>query len=57
MKLKRKNYADNHKLRGAYFGRKLGLLTLEGFCTCRDASGHVQRVLPRNGATSTGVAR
>jgi group II intron reverse transcriptase/maturase len=29
MKLKRKNYNDNHKLRVGYFRRKLGLLTLE----------------------------
>jgi group II intron reverse transcriptase/maturase len=57
MKLKRKNYRDNHKLRGGYFGRKLGLLTLEGYCTRRDAHGHVQPVLPRNGATTTGIAR
>jgi len=57
MKLKRKNYNDNRKLRGKYFGRKLGLLTLEAFCTKRDAYGNVHRVLPRNGATSTGVAR
>lgn len=57
MKLKRKNYNDNRKLRGVFFGRKLGLLTLEAFCTCRDAQGNVHRVIPRNGATSTGVAR
>src|SRR5260370_19017006 len=35
MKVKRKNYHDNHKLRAAYFGRQLGLLTLEEFCTHR----------------------
>src|SRR5262249_53987423 len=35
MKLKRKSYNDNHKLRAAYFGRQLGLLTLEEFCTYR----------------------
>lgn len=57
MKMKRKNYGDNHKLRGRYFGRKLGLLTLEGFCTRRDAYGQRHAVLPRHGATSTGVAR
>lgn len=57
MKRKRKNYNDNRKLRGTYFGRKLGLLTLEGFCTSRDAQGNVHKIIPRNGATSTGVAR
>ena len=29
MKLKRKNYNDNYKLRCNYFARKLGLLTME----------------------------
>lgn len=57
MKLKRKNYNDNRKLRGKYFARKLGLLTLEAFCTKRDSHGNVRRVTPRNGATLTGVAR
>jgi len=57
MKYKRKNYNDNRKLRGTYFGRKLGLLTLEGFCTVRDCHGQVHCVIPRHGATSTGVAR
>jgi group II intron reverse transcriptase/maturase len=57
MKLKRKNYNDNRKLRSGYFGRKLGLLTLEAFCTKRDTHGNVHNVIPRNGATSTGVAR
>jgi RNA-directed DNA polymerase len=57
MKRKRKSYNDNRKLRGRYFACKLGLLTLEGFCTYRDAQGNVHRVIPRNGATSTGVAR
>jgi hypothetical protein len=37
MKLKRKNYHDNEKLRVGYFRRKLGLLTREEFCTYRDA--------------------
>jgi group II intron reverse transcriptase/maturase len=32
MKLNRKNYNDNRKLRVGYFRRKLGLLTLEEFC-------------------------
>lgn len=57
MKLKRKNYNDNRKLRSRYFTRKLGLLTLEGFCTTTDARGKVHRVIPRNGATPLGVAR
>ncbi|MHB1036932.1 MAG: group II intron reverse transcriptase/maturase [Pirellulales bacterium] len=57
MKLNRKNYNDNAKLRGGYFRRKLGLLTLEEFCTYRDARGQARRVIPRNGATSVGVAR
>lgn len=58
MKLKRKNYNDNHKLRVGYFRRKLGLLTLEEFCKYRDRHGKARRVIPRHhGATSVGVAR
>ena len=57
MKLKRKNYSDNHKLRAAYFRRQLGLLTLEEFCTHPDPHGQARRVIPRHGATSVGVAR
>jgi len=57
MKLKRKNYADNKKLRAGFFRRKLSLLTLEEFCTYRDARGEARRVIPRNGATLVGVAR
>lgn len=57
MKLKRKNYNDNRKLRGRFFGIKLGLLTLEAFCINRDTQGNVRNVIPRNGATSAGVAR
>ena len=57
MKLKRKNYNDNRKLRVAYFRRQLGLLTLEEFCTTRDLHGKARRVAPRFGATSIGVAR
>lgn len=57
MKLKRKNYSDNYKLRVGYFRRKLGLLTLEEFCRCRDAHGQPRHVTPRHGATSVGVAR
>jgi len=54
MKLKRKNYNDNRKLRVAFFCRKLGLLTLEGFCLCRNTYGQVCYVVPRRGATSLG---
>jgi group II intron reverse transcriptase/maturase len=57
MKLKRKNYNDNHKLRVGFFRRKLGLLTLEEFCTYQDRHGKARRVIPRHGATSVGVAR
>jgi RNA-directed DNA polymerase len=57
MKLKRKNYNDNQKLRVGYFRRKLGLLTLEEFCLYRDPHGQARRVIPRHGATSVGVAR
>jgi len=57
MKLKRKNYNDNRKLRCKFFSRKLGLLTLECFCTWQDARGNVRRVIPRLGATPLGVAR
>lgn len=54
MKLKRKNYNDNRKLRGTYFRYQLGLLTLEEFCTAYDRHGKAHRVIPRNGATSSG---
>lgn len=58
MKFKRKSYGDNRKLRVRTFSRTLGLLTLEGYCTTRDAaSGQVRRVIPRHGATPAGVAR
>ena len=57
MKLKRKNYNDNGKLRLTYFHRKLGLLTLEGGCRYIDAHGQARYVTPRGGATSVGVAR
>jgi RNA-directed DNA polymerase len=57
MKLKRKNYSDNQKLRVGYFRRKLGLLTMEEFCVYRDQHGQARRVIPRHGATSVGVAR
>lgn len=57
MKRKRKNYNDNRKLRVGYFRRKLGLLTLEEFCTYVDRHGNAHRVIPRNEATLNGVAR
>jgi RNA-directed DNA polymerase len=57
MKLKRKNYNDNQKLRLGYFRRRLGLLSLGEFCTYRDEHGQARRVIPRHGATSVGVAR
>jgi group II intron reverse transcriptase/maturase len=57
MKLKRKNYNDNPKLRVGYFRRKLGLLTLEEFCTYQDRHGQARRVIPRHGATSVGAAQ
>lgn len=47
MKLKRKSHNDNLKLRTSFFARKLGLLTLEGFCTYQDAHGQVHAVIPR----------
>lgn len=54
MKTKRKNYNDNRKLKSGYFVRKLGLLTLEGFCTYQNTQGQVCAVIPRNGATPWG---
>jgi len=57
MKLNRKNYNDNRKLRVGYFRRKLGLLTLEEFCTYLDQHGKARYAIPRHGATSIGVAR
>lgn len=47
MKKKRKNYNDNRRISVRYFCRKLGLLTLEGFCTYKDEHGETQRVVPR----------
>jgi hypothetical protein len=57
MKRKRKNYNDNRKLRAKYFHGKLGLLTLEQFCRALDTHGQACQVIPRHGATLTGVAR
>ena len=55
MKLKRKNYNDNRKLRVKFFRRKFGLLTLEEFCTTQGPNGQARRVIPRRiGATSMG---
>lgn len=55
MKLKRKNYNDNRKLRVKFFRRKFGLLTLEEFCTTQGLHGEARRVTPRRiGATSMG---
>ncbi|MFP4029768.1 MAG: group II intron reverse transcriptase/maturase [Candidatus Brocadiia bacterium] len=47
MKLDRKNYGDNHKVRKRYFTGKFGLLTLGQFCTCTDAQGQAHQVTPR----------
>ncbi|MCH7688477.1 MAG: group II intron reverse transcriptase/maturase [Planctomycetes bacterium] len=44
MKRKRKNDNDNRKLRVDYFRRKLGLLTLEEFCSYQDQHGKARRV-------------
>ena len=58
MKLKRKNYNDNRKLRVKFFRRKFGLLTLEEFCTTRDLRGQARRVTPRHfRGNFCGVAR
>lgn len=57
MKRKRKNYNDNRKLRARYFHGKLGLLTLEQFCCTFDTHGNAYPVIPRRGATLSGVAR
>ena len=57
MKRKRKNYNDNRKLRARYFHGKLGMLTLEQFCCTIDTHGKACQVIPRRGATLSGVAR
>lgn len=51
MKKKRKNYDDNRRISVRYFSQKLGLLTLEQFCTYKDEYGETRRVAPRNVAT------
>lgn len=56
MQKKRKNYGDNGKLRVRYFCHKLGLLTLEQFCTYLDDSGEIRNTIPRRGYLN-GVAR
>ena len=57
MKKKRKSGNDNGRLKCKFFKYKLGLLTLEGFCTFRDRRGKVRRVIPRYGATPSGAAQ
>jgi hypothetical protein len=57
MKLKRMSGNDNRKVRSRFFTGKLGLLTLEQFCKVLDKHGKARQVIPRNGATLTGVAR
>ena len=57
MKRKRKSYNDNRTLRARYFLGKLGLLTLEQFCRTFDNRGKACQVIPRCGATLSGVAR
>ncbi len=47
MKVKRKSYNDNGKLRVTFFRHKLKLLTLEEYCTYRDTHGKACRVIPR----------
>ena len=54
MKTKRKSYNDNKRLKCGFFVRKLGLLTMESFCTYRNRHGKVRMVIPRNGATPVG---
>ena len=54
MKKKRKNYNDNRKITCKFFARKLGLITMEEFCTYTSAHGEVCKVIPRRGATSWG---
>lgn len=56
MKLKRKNYNDNRKVRARYFIGKLGLLTMEQFCMDYSEHGKARRAIPRCGATLSGVA-
>jgi group II intron reverse transcriptase/maturase len=51
MKKKRKNYNDNRRISVRYFSQKLGLLTLEQFCTCKDEHGKTRHVVPRRVAT------
>jgi hypothetical protein len=55
MKMKRKNYNDNKKLRLTYFRHKHGLLSLEQFCKYHDPNGQIRFVVPRySGAPSLG---
>jgi group II intron reverse transcriptase/maturase len=57
MKAKRKSTIDHRRFRVGYFRRKLGLLTLEEFCTQLRRHGPALRVAPRYGATRFGAAR
>lgn len=57
MKLKRKSYNDNKKLRLSFFRNEIGLLSLEGFCLYRDDHGKARQVTPRWGNSEFGVAR
>lgn len=54
MKKKRKRATDNSKIRCSYFGRKLGLLTLEQYCWTKDVRGQACRVIPRRWGTLSG---
>jgi RNA-directed DNA polymerase len=51
MKKKRKSYEDNRKISVKYFTIKLGLLTMEQFCTYIDEHGKTCNVIPRRTAT------
>jgi len=57
MKQKRQSDKDNRKVRVRHLTLRLGLLTLEEFCTAVDGHGHAHRIIPRCGATLSGVAR
>jgi RNA-directed DNA polymerase len=57
MKLKRKNYNDNGKLRCTYFTCKLGVITLEAQCIAQQACGHVRYLTSPERGNFTGVAR
>ena len=50
MKLKRKNYNDNRKLKLGYFRRKLCLLSLEEFCGTIDTHGRAHHAATSSGS-------